>query len=96
MSFESFAGVMGGYIHKPAQGPPGVRTIWRGIRRLDTSQSPTELSDPIRNILMAYNEGVAPGWLVVARWAESQCFSRISRVRRPVWFATLPDHIRDF
>ena len=27
---------LGGYIHKPAQGPPGVRTIWRGIRRLDT------------------------------------------------------------
>ena len=27
---------LGGYIHKPAQGPPGVRAIWRGIRRLDT------------------------------------------------------------
>ena len=27
---------LGGYIHTPAQGPPGVRTIWRGIRRLDT------------------------------------------------------------
>ena len=26
---------LGVYIHKPAQGPPGVRTIWRGIRRLD-------------------------------------------------------------
>jgi len=27
---------LGGYIHTPAQGPPAVRTIWRGIRRLDT------------------------------------------------------------
>jgi len=39
--------------------------------------------------------GVAPGWHVVARWAESQCFSGLSRVRGPVWFATLPDDIRE-
>jgi len=32
----------------------------------------------------------------VARWAEAQCFSGLSRVRRPVWFATLPDDIREF
>jgi len=31
----------------------------------------------------------------VARWAESQCFSGLSRVRGLVWFATLPDDIRE-
>ena len=33
------------------------------------SQSPTELSDPIRNILMAYNEGNAPGFSAAMRFA---------------------------
>jgi hypothetical protein len=27
--------VMGGYINKKAQGPPGTQTIWRGLRRLE-------------------------------------------------------------
>ena len=27
---------LGGYINRRQQGPPGVRTIWRGIRRLET------------------------------------------------------------
>jgi len=44
---------------------------------------------------MAYNEGVVPGWHIVARWAESQYFSGLSRVRGPVWFTTLPDDIRE-
>ena len=34
-SFMLLVARLGGYIHTPAQGPPGVRTIWRGIRRLD-------------------------------------------------------------
>ncbi|HQZ68207.1 MAG TPA: hypothetical protein PLY87_24120, partial [Planctomycetaceae bacterium] len=32
---------------------------------------------------------------VVARWAESQCSSWLSRILGPVWFATLPEDVRE-
>ena len=27
---------LGGYINKKSQGPPGSKTIWRGMRQFDT------------------------------------------------------------
>lgn len=33
--FTTLVATLGGYINRKQQGPPGVRTIWRGMRRLD-------------------------------------------------------------
>ena len=34
--FLKMVAQLGGYINKKSQGPPGVKTVWRGMKRMDT------------------------------------------------------------
>lgn len=34
--FVTSVACLGGYINRPQQGPPGCRTVWRGVRKTST------------------------------------------------------------